>query len=97
MAQQQNSCILCGKEPLPRNRVFLREEEEPSITVKEIVLADENETFLSKAVCCKSGCYSTLRRLAKLRRETEKLRSAGLISHLSLSSNVTRFCHSIIM
>ena len=74
MAQQQDSCFLCSKEPLPRNRVFLKEEEEPFITVKEIMLAEENETFLSKAVCCKSGCYSTLRRLAKLRRETEELK-----------------------
>ena len=38
------------------------------------MLAEENETFLSKAVCYKSGCYSTLRRLAKLRRETEELK-----------------------
>ena len=74
MAQQQDSCFLSGKKPLPRNRVFLKEEEEPFITVKEIMLAEENETFLSKAVCCKSGCYSTLRRLAKLRRETEELK-----------------------
>ena len=53
MAQQQDSCILCGKGPLPRNRIFLREEEEPSITVKEIVLADENELLcdLITAMC----------------------------------------------
>ena len=55
-------------------RASSTEQEEPSITLKEIVLADKDETFLSKAVCCKSGCYSTLRRLAKLRREIEELK-----------------------
>ena len=86
MAQQQDSCFLCGKEPHPQNKVFLKEEEEPFITVKEIMLAEENETFLSKAVCCKSGCYSTLRRLAKLRRETEELKRVKLDLYTSIEA-----------
>ena len=82
MAQSQSTavCIVCHKETVPGNRAYLKPHEEPFISVQDVLLSvsgrmkEEVDGFLNTyTVSCKAGCYSVLKKLARLRKETAEL------------------------
>lgn len=74
-------CVLCRKETISGNRVYLKSDEDPSVSIKLVLLAvssrsqEEVDQFLaSNTVCCKAVCFTTLKKLAKTRKEMEEMK-----------------------
>ena len=74
------SCILCQKDTAPGNRVYLKSGQEPLESVTEVLITvpgrskEEVEEFLSESVCCKAVCSTTLKKLARIRREMDDMK-----------------------
>ncbi|XP_019862645.1 PREDICTED: uncharacterized protein LOC109591334 [Amphimedon queenslandica] len=93
-------CVLCRKETVSGNRVYLKSEEDPSVSIRLVLLAvssrsqEEVDQFLAtNTVCCKAVCF-TLKKLAKTRKEMEdmKLEIERRIGSFFDSQNAAQAC-----
>ena len=69
-------CLVCQKRIPAQQRVYLKPNEEPLLTAKDILLrdADRDEDDINKfferyPVSCRTGCHSLLKRAARLKKD----------------------------